>query len=98
MGSTVSVPRLSWRLDDEAVLVLLGELARGADDLVDQRRQIHRLRAELELAGLDLGEVEHLVDEAEQVGAGAMHALQRLLRLLGAEARRVGDHHLGQAR
>ena len=26
---------------------------------------------EFELAGLDLGEVEHLVDEAEQVGAGA---------------------------
>ena len=26
-----------------------------------------------------------------------MHAAERLLRLLGAEARRVGDHHLGQA-
>ena len=26
-----------------------------------------------------------------------MHALQRLLRLLGAEPRRVADHHLGQA-
>ena len=51
---------------------------------------------ELELAGLDLGEVEHLVDETEQVGAGAMHALQRLLRLFRAEARRVGDHHLGE--
>ena len=31
------------------------------------------------------------------MGAGAVHALQRLLRLFGAEARRVGDHHLGQA-
>ena len=51
---------------------------------------------ELELAGLDLGEVQHLVDEAEQVGAGAMHALERFQRLFGAEARRVGDHHLGQ--
>ena len=58
-------------------------------DLVDQRRELHRLRIELELAGLDLGEVEHLVDEAEQVVAGAVHALQRLQRLLGAEARRV---------
>ena len=27
----------------------------------------------------------------------ALHAAQRLLRLLGAELRRVGDHHLGQA-
>ena len=29
-------------LDDQAVLVLLGELARGADHLVDQRRELHR--------------------------------------------------------
>ena len=27
---------------------------------------------------------------------GAIHALQRLQRLLRAEARRVGDHHLGE--
>jgi hypothetical protein len=29
-------------------------MARGADYLVDQRRELHRLRVELELAGLDL--------------------------------------------
>ena len=52
---------------------------------------------ELELAGFDLGEVEHLVDEAEQVVAGAVHALERLLRFFGAEARRMADHHLGQS-
>ena len=45
---------------------------------------------ELELAGLDLGEVEDLVDEAEQMAAGAVHAAQRFLRLLRAEPRRVG--------
>jgi hypothetical protein len=49
---------------------------------------MHGLRIEFELAGLDLGEVEHLVDEAEQVGTSAVHALQRLLRLFSAEARR----------
>jgi hypothetical protein len=42
------------------------------------RRQRHHLRTEFELAGLDLGEVEHLVDETEQMGAGAVHALQWL--------------------
>ena len=65
-------------------------------DLVDQPGQIDRLGIELELPGLDLGEVEHLVDEAEQVGAGGIHAAQRFLRLVRAEPRRVGDHHLGQ--
>ena len=38
---------------------------------------MHGLGAEFELPGLNLGEVEHLVDEAEQTGSGAMHALKR---------------------
>jgi hypothetical protein len=46
---------------------------------VDQRPKLHGLGAEFELPGLNLGEVEHLVDEAEQAGSGAMHALKRLL-------------------
>jgi hypothetical protein len=55
------------------------------------------LRVELELSGLDLRQVEHLVDEAKQVSISAVHALQRLLRLFCSEPRRVFDHHLGQA-
>ena len=93
----MSAPTFSWASTTRAVLVLLGELARGADHLVDEPRQLDRLGIEVELAGLDLREVQHLVDEAEQVSAGGIHAAQRLHRLLRAEARRVGDHHLGQA-
>ena len=74
---------------DQPVVVLLGELARRPDDLVDQRREVHLLGAELELAGFDLRQVEHLVDQSEQVRAGAMHTAQRLGRLLGAEPRRI---------
>src|SRR5262249_4453886 len=62
MGSTVNGPRFSRGIDDEAVLVLLGKLSGGADDLVDQRCQLHGLRVELELSGLDLRQVEHLGD------------------------------------
>jgi hypothetical protein len=54
------------------------------------------LWVELELSSLDLGEVEHLVDEAKEVGTGAVHALQWLLRLFRAEARRIADHHFGE--
>jgi hypothetical protein len=85
------------RFDDEAVLVLLGELPRSADDLIDKSYQIHKLGIEFELTGFDLGEVQNLVDEAKEVGPGSIHAAQRLQRLFRAEARRVGDHHLGQA-
>ena len=54
-------------------------------DLVDQSGQIHRLGIELELAGLDLGEVEYLVDGAEQVRVRGIGAAQRLQGLLGTE-------------
>src|SRR5215467_6903192 len=85
------------RFDNKAVFVLLGELSRGADDFIDKPGQIDRLEIEFKLAGLDLREVENLVDEAKQVSTSAVHALQRLQRLFRAEARRVGDHHLGQS-
>src|SRR5215475_10991765 len=39
---------------DEAILVLLGKLSRGADDLIDERCELHGLWVEFELSGLDL--------------------------------------------
>jgi hypothetical protein len=74
-------------LDDEAVLVLLGKLSRGADDLINEACQIDRLRIEVELAGFDLREIQYLVDEAKEVGAGGIDAAQRFQRLFRAEAR-----------
>src|SRR5262244_3786961 len=58
MESAVSV-KVLLRLDDEAVLVLLGQLSRGADDLVNEPCQIYRLEIEVELAGFDLREVQY---------------------------------------
>ena len=57
---------------------------------------MHGLRIELKFPGFDLRQVEHLIDEAKKVGSSAVHALQWLLRLFGAKARRVRDHHLSQ--
>src|SRR4029434_9303582 len=96
MESEVRAPVLLG-FDNEAVLVLLGELSCGANDLIDKPCQINRLGIEFELAGFDLREVQYLVDEAQQVGPGGIHTAQRLQRLFRAKARRVGDHHLRQA-
>jgi hypothetical protein len=71
---------------DERVFVLFGELPRGTDDLIDKPGQIHRLEIEFELAGFDLGEVQDLVDEAQEVGAGGVDAAQRFQRPFRAEA------------
>jgi hypothetical protein len=53
MGSAVSAPTFSCASTTRAVLVLLGELSCGADDLIDKASQIHRLGIELEFAGFD---------------------------------------------
>src|SRR5262249_49693892 len=47
--------------------------------------------------GKTLRQVEHLVDEAKKVSTSAVHALKWFLGLFCAEARRVFDHHFGQA-
>ena len=38
---------------------------RSADDLVDQRSELHGLRVEFQLTGFDLGKIKYLVDEAK---------------------------------
>src|SRR5262249_9231998 len=48
---------------------------------VDETCQVNRLGIEFDLAGFDLREVEYLVDEAQEVAAGRIHATQRLQRL-----------------
>ena len=51
------------------------------DDLADARPAVERLAAHLQLPGLDLGDVEHVVDERQQV-AGAVADHLELLALL----------------
>ena len=46
--------------------------------LLEQMRELDVLEAELEPARLDLGEIENLVDQLQQVLAGAVDALERL--------------------
>src|SRR5437016_8227176 len=72
-GVRVERAQVLLGFDDEAVVVLLGELSRGADDLIDKPCQINRLGIEFELAGFDLREVEYLVDEAQEVGPSGIH-------------------------
>src|SRR5215831_10352369 len=95
-GSTVRTPRFSWASTTRRFLffsascpaVPMTSLISGASCTV--------LGVEFELSGLDLGQVKHLVDEAKQVSSSAVHALQRLLRLFCAQARRIGDQHIGE--
>src|SRR5262249_3716210 len=83
-------------VDNETVLVLLGKLSGGADDLVDHRCYLYGLWVELELSDLDLRQVEHLVDEAEEMSPSAVQRLQRSARLSRDEACGDSEHLFGQ--
>ena len=63
-----------------------------ADGTVHGGQHIERLRAGLQLAGLDLGEIQHVVHHPQQRGAGALQALRVLLlrRLQGGAQQHVG--------
>src|SRR5215472_17108946 len=95
MGSTVRTPRFSCASTTRRFLffsascpaVPMTSLISGASCTVCGLNSF---------SGLDLRQVEHLVDEAKKMSPSAVHTLQRLLRLFRAQPRGVRDHHFGQ--
>ena len=65
----------------EPVAVLGRERLGRDEDVAQHGGHLDILDAELELAGLDLGQVEDLVDQLQQVPAGAVDAIERLEQL-----------------
>ena len=69
----------------------LGARAEQLDRLLDEGRERERPRRQIEPAGLDLGEIENLLDQRQQRLARGLHRLQVSRLLLGQPAcRRAG--------
>ena len=83
--------------DDELVLPLLDEWCDGVANLADNVRHLEAFEVQFHLLRLDLGEVEDLVDEMEQVLGGIHDSLQVIRRLRAAIGLRLGQQHLGEA-
>ncbi len=76
--------------------LLLGHRAQRLDQRLHRRGQIDRLQHHGRLAGLDLGQVQNVVDQCQQVVAGRVDRV-RILDLLGRQvARLVVAQQLGQ--
>ncbi len=60
----------------QCVVVSLEQRADGAGHIVDQCGYVEGLQIQLDLAGLDLGEVEDIVDQREQVIAGRANLIE----------------------
>ncbi len=80
------------QLEREPDAVLRRRLAHHHDAALERFAQRERGDLELDLAGLDLGQVEHVVDQRQQMVAGREDVVQVLL-LLGVD---VAEHPLPQ--
>ena len=82
--------------DAEAEPLLFGHGAKGLVERIDHRLEDAPARRDLDLAGFDLGEVQDVVDEREQVVAGGGDGLRELdllrrevaVLVVGEQARR----------
>ena len=83
-------------LDQEVELALLGDLPEGALHVVAEVAEADLGDLEADRAGLDLGEVEDVVDEGEEVRAGGVDRLGELALLVREVAFRVLGQELRQ--
>src|SRR5260370_878339 len=88
LATVTSPPNIVRAFDYGAILILLRQLQRRADGLIDLRSQFPRLRAELELAGRHLGEIKHPVDEAEKMSTRTVNlSISHIFGLLSGTSR-----------
>ena len=76
-------------VDREGQALAAGHFAEGALDVRLHVGERHRHRVHVHHARLDLRQVENLVDQLEQVGAGGVNGLREFDLLLGERAFRV---------
>ena len=89
------VPRSAVAIDDEAVAVLRRHRLDRLGHVLDHGHQRERFEMKLHPPCLDLGQVENVVDQGEQVPARAEHAVERLEVLL--QRLRILPQHLADA-
>ena len=69
-------------LDAERRPVLVGERTDRDKQVLDERREAHRLQTQIDFPRLDLREIEYVVDELEQVFRRFVRTLDALALLL----------------
>ena len=75
-----------WQADLKAKLFRFGRRAQRRGDFLHHALANHRFEVQLHLARLDLGKVEQVVDEREQVSGAPLHRPELFL-LFGVERR-----------
>ena len=83
-------------LDPNLDPLLSGERTKDVAHLTHERGQLDRLRAEVHLAGLDLREIQHVVDELQEVASAGEDVAQVFLVLRRHRPYLAVVHELGE--
>src|SRR6185437_11489559 len=76
----------------------LGERLQAVDAILDELRHLDRGEIELELTGLDLGNVEQIVEERKRIEAALMDVLDiALVAVVADRTEALLEHQLGEA-
>src|SRR5262249_916455 len=76
----------------------LGERLQACDAILNELRHIDRSEIQLKLGGLDLGDVEEIVEQRQRVEAAVMDVLDiPLVALVPDRAEPLAKHQLGEA-
>ena len=95
------VPRSRRTIDDDTIAVLRRHGLDRLGHVLDQWRQREQFEVKLHPPRLDLGQVEDVVDQREQMAARAEHPIERLdvlLKRLGILPQHLGDANDGVER
>src|SRR6059058_4260787 len=74
----MNTAEIDGTVDVDAVAVLLSQRTDGSRDLLDERRGVDRFEMHLHLPGVDLRQVENIVDQREEMLRRAQNPFQRL--------------------
>ena len=80
----LDVDRLRRQVDHQLVLEVQGHRPAGLDSVMDDRRQLHPLLAQLEIVAGDAAHVEQIVDQPHQAAQLPLHGVARLFLQLRA--------------
>ena len=81
--SNQGIRHVRLHVTDQLQPLGVGAHGKGAQGVPDRRPQPEIGGGQLQLAGLDLGEVEQIIDDAQQVVGGGFHSLQALPLVIG---------------
>ena len=84
-------------IHDDLVSVLARDSLDGVNDVADQSRNRETFEDEVHFSGLDLGQIENIVDQRQKMAGRTLDTIERLDLIVAFEFARILLQHFGYA-